>query len=214
MSQVVSSTLKVCLLGYSGHGIVVAEALRLLGYSNLHYADRTEMSNNPYHLEYAGLESEPDFPWHHFDTFALGVGNNNIRRKIATQVKNRGKSLLCVKHPNASMSLQAKIGEGTFIARNVSINPLASIGAGVIINTAAVIEHECKVDNYAHVAPATTLAGNVTVHSGAFIGANAVVKQGVTIGTEAVVGAGSVVLENVADYLTVVGVPAKTIRYE
>lgn len=191
---------------------MVAEALRLLGYSNLYYADRTEMINNPYQLEYTGLESDPDFPWHQFDGFALGVGDNSIRRKMAARVKDQGKPLLAVKHPNASISIQAKIGDGAFIARNVSINPLASIGAGVIINTAAVIEHECTIQDYAHIAPAATLAGNVTVHPGAFVGANAVVKQGVTIGTEAVVGAGSVVLENVADYSTVVGVPAKPLQ--
>jgi sugar O-acyltransferase (sialic acid O-acetyltransferase NeuD family) len=172
------------------------------------------MTDNPYQLEYAGLESDQAFPWQEFDAFALGVGDNRLRKKMAARVKDQGKSLLTVKHPNASISLQANIGEGAYIARNVSINPSAIIGEGVIINTAAVIEHECMVDDYAHIAPAATLAGNVTVHPRAFIGANAVVKQGVTIGTEAVVGAGSVVLENVADYSTVVGVPAKPIRYE
>jgi sugar O-acyltransferase (sialic acid O-acetyltransferase NeuD family) len=193
---------------------VVAEALRLLGYSNLFYAELTEMTNNPYQLEYAGLESDQAFPWHKFDAFALGVGDNRLRKKMAALVKDQGKSLLTVKHPNASISLQTKIGDGAFIARNVSINPLASIGEGVIINTAAVIEHECTVDDYAHIAPAATLAGDVTVQPGAFVGANAVLKQGVTIGTEAVVGAGSVVLENVENFSTVVGVPAKPIRYE
>lgn len=209
-----SSTVKICLLGYSGHGIVVAEALRLLGYSDLYYADRNEMTNNPYQLEYAGLESDQEFPWQEFDVFTLGVGDNRLRKKMAARVKDQGKSLLTVKHPNASISMQAKIGEGAFIARNTSINPLAIIGEGVIINTAAVIEHECMVGDYAHIAPAATLAGNVTVQPGAFVGANAVVKQGVTIGTEAVVGSGSVVLKNVANYSTVVGVPAKTIQYE
>ena len=52
----------------------------------------------------------------------------------------------------------------------------------------------------------------VIVEKGAWIGQNVVIGPGVTIGKGSVVGANSVVTHNVADYVTVAGVPAKMIR--
>ena len=58
----------------------------------------------------------------------------------------------------------------------------AEIKKGVIINTGAIVEHECIINDYAHIAPGAVLAGSVFVGANSFIGANAVVKQGVKIG--------------------------------
>jgi acetyltransferase-like isoleucine patch superfamily enzyme len=41
------------------------------------------------------------------------------------------------------------------------------------------------------------------------VGAIAVINQGITIGKNAMLGAGAVVVKNVEDNVTVVGVPAK-----
>lgn len=45
-----------------------------------------------------------------------------------------------------------------------------------------------------------------------WIGQNALIKEGVTIGDGAIVGAGAVVVNNVAPYAVVAGVPAKKVR--
>jgi len=207
----VQSSVNLCLLGYSGHGIVVAEALRLLGYQQFSYAERKKQNRNPFQLYFAGFEAEERFPWHQFETFALGTGDNQLRAKLAEKVIAKGKNILTILHPQSLIGEQVEIGAGSFVARGACINPLVTIGSGVIVNTSAVIEHECQIHEYAHVAPSATLAGNVTVKRGAFIGANAVVKQGVTIGENAVVGAGAVILKHVPDSSTVVGNPGKSL---
>jgi sugar O-acyltransferase (sialic acid O-acetyltransferase NeuD family) len=95
------------------------------------------------------------------------------------------------------------------IAANVTINPLAKIGRGAICNTGCVIEHECEVDEFAHIGPGAVLCGNVKIGQQTFVGANAVIRQGITVGKNVMIGAGAVVVKNVPDNTTVIGVPAK-----
>jgi acetyltransferase-like isoleucine patch superfamily enzyme len=72
-----------------------------------------------------------------------------------------------------------------------------------------VVEHDGRVDLYAHVATGAVLAGGVTVSILAHVGAGAVVRQKITIGVGAVIGAGAVVVKDVPDGQVVVGVPAR-----
>jgi sugar O-acyltransferase (sialic acid O-acetyltransferase NeuD family) len=204
-----SNKTKAILLGYSGHGFVVSEAASLTGIQILGYTDHEEVRINPCNLDYLGYENDPNFNWAKCNLYLFGVGSNAIRKRIALSVEKAGGKCMTLVHPNSSLASTVVIGEGSFVARNVAINPLVKIGNNVILNTSCTIDHECIIGNNVHIAPGAVLAGNVTVHDGAFIGANAVVKQGVTIGRNATVGAGSVVLKDVEENQVVVGNPAK-----
>lgn len=197
------------LLGYSGHGYVVAEAAILSGIELIGYAESTELVQNPYGLVFLGDETKEEFNWNICKNYVLGVGANSIRERIASRVIAHGGQLLSIIHPNASVSANVVIGSGTFVARLVSVNPLVSIGQNVILNTSCSIDHECQIESNVHIAPGAVLAGNVKVKGGAFIGANSVIKEGVFIGERAVVGAGSVVIRDVEAESVVVGNPAK-----
>jgi len=93
------------------------------------------------------------------------------------------------------------------------INADAHIGVGVIVNTGAVVEHDCVLGEFAHLAPNATLGGWVQVGDQAMVGLGAAVLPGVRIGARAVVGAGSVVLVDVPAGATVVGNPARVVRW-
>jgi acetyltransferase-like isoleucine patch superfamily enzyme len=55
------------------------------------------------------------------------------------------------------------------------------------------------------------LSGHIHVGSGAHIGTGATIIQGVTIGAGCIVGAGAVVIDDLPEGITVVGVPAKPV---
>ena len=203
--------IKAILLGYSGHGFVVAEAASLIGVKIIGYAGPNEMNNNPYDLNFMGNERKSGFNWNACNSYILGVGSNNLREKIAQRVHKMGGTCLTIIHPNSSLAEKITIYKGTFIARNVAINPMVKIGKNVILNTGCLIEHGCLIGDNVHIAPGAVLAGNVTVSDGAFIGANAVLKEGIKIGKNAFIGAGSVVINDVLENQIVVGNPAKSI---
>jgi sugar O-acyltransferase (sialic acid O-acetyltransferase NeuD family) len=207
-----NSKLEAILLGYSGHGLVVAEAAELNGINLLGYADHKELLSNPYALDYLGDERESDFKgWMRCKYYLLGVGENRVRARIAKRVWDAGANCLTIIHPSAMLSKYIEIGQGSFLARNVSVNPLVKIGKGVIVNTSASMDHECIIGNYAHIAPGAVLAGNVKVGVYSFIGANSVIREGVNIGDGAIIGAGSVVLKDVEANTKCVGNPIRKI---
>lgn len=206
------SAKKAILLGYSGHGYVITEAALLQGISILGYAEGEERNQNPYQLDFLGDENLSDFTWKVSKYYMLGVGSNKIRAKLANRVLEMGGKCLSVIHPDASLAKSVQIGEGSFVARNVSVNPLVQIGENVILNTNCTIDHECQISSNVHIAPGAVLAGNVYIGKGSFIGANSVIREGVKIGENVVIGAGSVILTDVPDDQVVVGNPAKKIN--
>lgn len=200
----------VILIGYSGHGFVVAEAAILNRFPVKYYTELNPVKRDPFNLQYLGLEqdwSSKDWVDKHY--FILGIGDNNIRQKAAALIVSKGKSILNVLHPSISLSRMVEIGYGNFFARNVSIPLLVSIGNNCILNTGCIIEHECVIGNAVHIGPGAVLTGNVQVGDFTFIGANAVVKQGVRIGENVTIGAGTVILHDVEDNKIMVGNPGR-----
>lgn len=203
---------KAILIGYSGHGYVVADAALEKGINIIGYADRVPLSLNPFNLKYLGVENDDDFTgWQMDASFLLAIGNNTLRHKIANLIIRKNKKLLTLISKSASVSLTADIGKGVFINRNVAVNSLAKIGDSVLLNTGCIVEHECVLGDAVHIAPGAVLAGNVKVGDRTFVGANSVVKQGVTIGKDVVIGAGTVIINNIPDGMRVVGNPGKYI---
>lgn len=203
---------KVILVGYSGHGLVVADVALENGLNLVGFTDIENKKNNPFNLEYLGSEKnvENNFFKEPYQ-FLLGVGDIHLRKKIVDFIYSKGGIFIKLIDSSASISKTATLGNGNFISKNVTINSFASIGENCILNTGAIVEHECTIGNAVHIAPGAVLTGNVSVGDSTFIGANAVIKQGVKIGENVVIGAGAVVISNVADNQKVVGNPSRLI---
>jgi sugar O-acyltransferase (sialic acid O-acetyltransferase NeuD family) len=203
----------VAVVGYSGHSYVIIDILLNAGRIVTAYCDSEEKEKNPYHLSYLGKESEVIARLKVFDYF-IGVGHNGIRKKIHTQLAEYlGKPINAI-HPSAVISASVDISHGIMISANATINPLVKLGQGVICNTSCSIDHECHIEEFAHIAPGAVLCGNVKIGAGTFIGANAVIKQGITIGKNVTIGAGTVVIRDIPDNMMVVGNPQRILHKE
>lgn len=202
----------IILIGYSGHGYVVAETALENSIPLIGYSEKCILENNPFNLKYLGFEKDIDFiGWSKKASFLLGIGDNALRQKIAHLIESNGNRVETLIHGTASVSKMAKIGSGTFINRNVSVNALVFVGKNVILNTGCIVEHECILGDGVHIGPGAVVAGNVTIGERTFVGANAVVKQGVIIGNDVTIGAGSVIIKNIPDGKKVVGNPGRII---
>lgn len=140
----------------------------------------------------------------------ISIGSNVIRKKISKKV-----SAIYVKaiHPNAVVSYDVKISEGTVIMAGAILNASVTIGKHCIVNTGAVIDHDCTIHDFVHISPNSSLAGNVVVGEGTQIGIGASVIQGIKIGKWVTIGAGTVIIDDVPDFAVIVGNPGKVIKY-
>jgi sugar O-acyltransferase (sialic acid O-acetyltransferase NeuD family) len=196
---------EIILIGYSGHAFVVADILIQSGETVMGYCEQNEKQLNPFRLKYMGMQTDEAVKkslkkYSHF----VAIGDNAVRKRIYESVQHDFEICNAI-HPSSIVATHVQMGSGTMIGANCIINPLARIGNAVICNTGSIIEHECIIEDYVHLAPGSVLCGNVTVGEGSFIGANAVIKQGITIGKNCIIGAGSVILKNVEDGKVVVG---------
>jgi acetyltransferase-like isoleucine patch superfamily enzyme len=86
------------------------------------------------------------------------------------------------------------------------------LGLGCIINTGATFYHDCVLGDGVHICPGVHLAGDVQVGELSWLGIGCTVRQGIRIGAGVTVGAGAVVIDDVPDGQTVVGVPARPLK--
>lgn len=140
----------------------------------------------------------------------ISIGNNKIRKEISERF-----SAIYLKaiHPNAIISHDVTISEGTVVMAGAIINASVNVGKHCIINTGAVVEHDCIISDFVHVSPNVSLAGNVSLAEGTHVGIGVSVIQGVKIGKWTTIGAGSVIIKDVPNFAVVVGNPGRIIKY-
>lgn len=203
---------KVIIIGYSGHSYEPIEILLNAGYEIYGYFDKREIKKNYFNLVYLGYEKSSDFNSFvnnkNFCYF-VSIGDNQIRTKITSFLRDNGCRLINVIHPSAQVSSSVKLGNGIFISKNVIVNSMTTIGDDVILNTSSLLEHDCIISKGCHISPGSVICGNVKIGNQCLIGANSVINPNINIGNNVVIGSGSVVVKNVSNSVTLFGNPAK-----
>jgi len=193
---------KWIVFGAGGHGMVVAEAIELMGDKVVCFWDDDQLKKNC--NGYMVLNDENVFTAD--IEVIIAIGSNVVRKRIAAKGLKNDHTVI---HPAALISRSASIEPGTMVMPGAIVNAQARIGKYCILNTNSSVDHECVIGDFVHIAPAATLAGNVEVGEGTLIGMGAVVLPHVKIGSWCKIGAGAVVVKDVPDGKTVMGVPAK-----
>lgn len=195
------------IYGASGQGKVILDLLLLQEFKNIEVID-----DSPNKKELLGfpVQGVSQFKFAPEKEFIIGIGDNLIRKRIS--INNQLNYFKAI-HTKAIVSKFTEIGDGTVIMAGSVINVNVKIGKHCIVNTAAVVEHDCLIEDFVHISPNVALAGGVKVEEGTHIGIGAVVLPNVKIGRWAIIGAGSVILKDVPDYAIVVGNPGKIIKF-
>lgn len=132
-----------------------------------------------------------------------------IRKKNVALYRSAGFSFATIKHPSASVSRYATIGEGTVIQRGVNVSANTKIGDFCKLNTSCNVMHDNAIGDYVTIGPNAVLLGYVAIGEQSYIGANSTLLPKICVGEQSTIGAGAVVTRSVGNGLKVKGVPAK-----
>lgn len=102
-------------------------------------------------------------------------------------------------HPTAWVEPSAHLEPGVQVLAHAYVGSETEVGFGALVNTAAVVSHDCRLGAYVNVSPGALLAGGVEVGLAAQFGMGVTVNVGVHIGARARVGNGATVKADVAD---------------
>lgn len=209
---------KIGIFGTSGHAREVGDVAWDLGYEPVYVArDAAAVQAWSYPGEVV-LESEVSRCGDML--FAIGIGDNATRAVVARRYAGILRFANLV-HPSATFgrgqrdrvdaSTGVVVGAGVRLANNIEV------GHFLVFNRSCNVGHDCRLEDFVHIAPCACVSGNVHLGRGCWVGAAAVINQGVpesplVIGADCVIGSGAVVTRNCEPAGVYAGVPAKRIK--
>lgn len=206
----------VIIWGASRHARVVADILRLTGYTIVGFMD----DMNPQRRGESffgstilgGREEIDGLLARGVRRAIVGFGDNAKRLETGRWLESCGFELITAIHPTAMLAEGVPIGPGSVICKMGMVGVCASIGHSTIINTLGDADHDSIMEDGAHISGGVFLAGGASVGRCAFLGVGAILIEDRHVGANSIVGAGAVVTKDVPENVVVAGVPARVIR--
>jgi sugar O-acyltransferase (sialic acid O-acetyltransferase NeuD family) len=205
-----SASSRLIVIGAGGHGCVVAESADTLGcWEEIIFLD--------------DVRQEPALPSDHAvlgrcsdlkellrpgDEVIIAVGDNMMRVAFADQLRADGVKIATVISAFASVSPTAQIGSGSVVMAGAVMNAGCVLGPDCILNTAATIDHGVQLGRGVHLSPGVHVGGDVQIGDHSWIGIGASITHGRSIGADVSVGAGAVVIDDLVESGTYIGIPA------
>lgn len=210
---------RILLIGGGGHGRSVLDCLlRSDTYDEIGIIERQD-----YHGESLFgipiIGSDDDFPqlfrngWNNAVIAMGSVGYSGNRRQMFRRLREIGFAQPAVVDPSAVIGQDVSLRDGVFIGKQSVVNCMTAIGECAIINTGAIIEHDCSIGSFVHISPGAILCGGVSVGEDTHIGAGAIIRQQIQIGQHSVIGVGSVVVQNIPEGVEAYGNPCRVVKH-
>ena len=199
---------RLLIFGIGGQGKVVAETAESLGFGDLlFFADNSSGLSCLGHSVIGN--SEDFFNWEPSEVF-VAFGNQLARKAFIERIKRDARHhLVTLIHPSAFLSHYSSVGEGSILSAGSIVMPNTRIGSGCIINTASSVDHDCVVGDFVHVSVGAHVAGCSSIGEGTWLGAGSIVNDHISICSWCMIGSGALVVKNIDETGTYIGVPAR-----
>lgn len=181
---------RLLVLGAGGHGKSVAEAALLGGewqqvwFLDDSYPERTLSLGCEIVGRVAALAEFVD----QAQGAIAAVGNNDVRSQWCDVIEAVGLELVNVFHPQSIVSPSARLDRGIAIMAGAVVGTEAVLARGALVNANATVDHDARLDAFAHLGVGVQIAGGVVVgahawlQAGASCGYHVVVPEGARIG--------------------------------
>lgn len=204
---------KLLIVGAGGHGKVCLDiAVKMSQWDEIAFIDDNPEMNSVMGVRVlSNTKSMSKYVNEYQDAF-VAIGNNEIRERITAVVINMGYEIINLIHPNVIIGIDVKVGNGCVFMAGAIINSGSRIANGVIVNTAATVDHDCEIGNFVHLSPGVHISGTVRICSYTWVCIGASVTNNILLECKdremIIVGAGAVVLDDIFEAGIYVGIPA------
>lgn len=137
------------------------------------------------------------------------VGSAKVRKQIIDKLADSQIKYATLIDPSVIMSKRVHVGEGSIICAGTVITVDVIIGRHVIINLDCTLGHDDIIEDYVTMYPSVNVSGNVRIGQMSELGTGVQIIQGKNLVPETVIGAGAVVVKDIDECGTYVGVPVR-----
>ena len=145
------------------------------------------------------------------DRLIPAIADPKTKLAVCRTLEEKGGHFTSLVHPTALIGANCTIARGVVLCPYVTLTCDIEIGSFVTVNAHSTIGHDAIVDDGCTLSSHCDVTGNIHLMEGVLMGSHSSIIPRLTVGKFARIGAGSVVMRNVPEHVTVVGVPAKTL---
>jgi sugar O-acyltransferase (sialic acid O-acetyltransferase NeuD family) len=128
-----------------------------------------------------------------------GILDIAVRVRLFEMLAKAGFAFPPLAHPRATVENSATLGEGVQVFANAYVGSSSFLHSRCMVNTGAIVSHDCEIGAYTHIAPGAMLAGHVHVGERSLVGMGVTTAIGIKIGDGVRIGNGAVVHADVPD---------------
>ncbi len=132
-----------------------------------------------------------------------GIIDIAVRVRVFEVLESAGFTFPALIHLRATVEPSAKVGDGVQVFANAYVGSEAVLHQKCMVNTNAVVSHDCEIGSYTHIAPGVLLAGHVQIGERTLVGMGVTTTIGVKIGSGVRIGNGAIVLADVPDKMVI-----------
>lgn len=206
------------IVGLSGNSLVCGEIALEAGYSPIYVIsnkgyekflpkvgrDRTIADLHQFAEQAAGMNRVDCF-------CAIGdLQKRSIDFTTIQDLKIPGLQFVNLLHPTATIHDSSQLGENIQVGAHAVIGVGAHVSNCTVINTGSILEHDCQMGEFSHLAPGTTVGGETTIGRFVWIGIGSTILNRISICDNAYIGAGSNVVKNIVEPGKYFGNPARS----
>ena len=145
------------------------------------------------------------------DKITIGVADPGLREKTTGQL-DEGCEYMTLIHPHASVSRWTQLGKGAIVTKGCIVTTQIEIGQHCQLNLNTTVGHDCRIGNFFTTAPSVNISGICNIGNGVYFGTGAGTKQGISICNNVIIGMGAMVVKNIEEAGTYVGIPATKVK--
>jgi sugar O-acyltransferase (sialic acid O-acetyltransferase NeuD family) len=137
----------------------------------------------------------------------IAAGTPQSRWKITKLLQKTKCSFTTIIHPNAIVSQNVSIEQGSNIGWGTLVGSDVTIGQFVSLNCNICIGHDVIIEDYVEVGPGSVINGFCYIEEGVHIASNCTIAPGVRVGAWSKISANTAVMRDVPPYSYVIEVP-------